>query len=286
MNNKNRRYLFQAGGLYHVFLDRGFSGYVKPHSHTFYQCVIVKNGRITQMHDSKTHSQLCGDVLFTPPNCEHSLFVFDNDTNYYSLSFSEKIMEAAAATLPDFSPTIAGESMFFTFKHNEFNLLIQNLDLLLNEPEHTQPGVYNWGCCVCTAAVVLLLNAMKAACAGRCEAARPYDPARSIADALRYIDQHYYEEMKIDKLVEMSSLSKSSFCTYFYKIVGITPKQYITEKRMHEALRLIRDTDMPFVKIADEVGYSDFSTFFRNFCKMTNASPSDYRRKILADKKE
>ena len=36
-------------------------------------------------------------------------------------------------------------------------------------------------------------------------------------------------------------------------------------------------TELSFSEIADIVGYDDFSTFYRNFVKVTGLSPSAYR---------
>ncbi len=285
MNNKNRRNLFLAGGLYHIFRDQGFSGFVKPHSHMFYQLTIVESGRIAQMQNRETSSQLPGDLFFTLPGQEHSLFVSDGSTVYDTLSFAEEVFQKAAEAVPDAKRLIRTCPSFFTPDPAVHRLLRESCVLLLNWPEHRCPGVWTCGCHICTAAVILLLEAMRAAGASR---SAPGDdphcsPIRAIGRVLRYINQRYYEDLKIEDLVRMSGFSKSTFSVYFNRYVGITPKQYITEKRIHEALRLIRDTALPFNRIAEEVGYNDFSTFFRNFCRIAGQSPSDYRAMAQED---
>lgn len=278
---------FEAGREYHLYLDSGFSGYVSPHRHAFCQCVIVVNGRISQTCGTKTYSQLHGDVFFAPAACEHSLFVFDRDTYYYCLSFSEKILLGASRLVQGASPMRFSRPLFFKPNGKDYDLLVSNLDLLMRVPQHRSAGVYDWGYVQCTAALVLLWQAAES-CFGQTEreesAVKEAEPSSTIADAVRYIAEHYDEEIKIDKLVSLCAMSRSSFYASFLRTVGTTPKQYITEKRMHEALRLIRDTDLPISKIAARIGYDDFSTFFRNFYNMTKEAPSDYRRRIQAKK--
>ena len=82
------------------------------------------------------------------------------------------------------------------------------------------------------------------------------------------------------QLIEMSRFTKTTFFSCFREATGATPKQYITEKRMYKAVQLIQDTDLPFCQIAEEVGYHDFSTFFKNFCRMSSCSPTEYREKF------
>ena len=279
MNNKYRRKLFQTGSQYHVFNDRGFSGFVKPHSHTFYQYTVIEKGRITQMHDGVQDSQIRGDAFFTPPGCEHCLFVFDNDTVYYTVSFSRRMFEEAAAAVPDLPENIAtGKSLFFPMEKGEHDLLLKNLSMLMNWPEHRQTDAYTPGCHICAASVILLLHAMAKSCREQSHTpAGLRDPVQSIQKVMRYIDQHYCEDLRNEDLMAMTPFAKTTFFVHFQQVAGITPKQYITEKRMHEALRLIRDTEKPFHQIAEEVGYNDFSTFFRNFHRMSSQSPSEYR---------
>ena len=102
---------------------------------------------------------------------------------------------------------------------------------------------------------------------------------------IKYRSKEDFTFIKIDDLIRISALRKSTFYAYFQSATGTTPKQYITEKRMREALRLIKDTDMPYSRIAEDVGYNDFSTFFRNFCRMTSRSPSEYRAQMEEEKK-
>lgn len=282
MNNKYRRRLFQAGSRYHIFLDRGFSGFIKPHSHRFYQFTVIEKGRITQMHDGVQHSQFRGDAFFTPPGCEHSLFVFDNDTVYYTLSFTEQIFQTAIQAVPAAASVLPSEySAFFPVNEKEHNQLLQTLAFLMNWPEDREVGTFTCGYHACVIAVMLLFQGgMDHLLARPQEMEMPFDPDRAIYQVLQYLDQHYHEDLKIPDLISMSGLSKTAFFEHFGEVAGITPKQYITEKRMHEALRLIRDTEMPFGVIAEEVGYHDFSTFFRNFHRMSAQSPSEYRMAV------
>ena len=49
---------------------------------------------------------------------------------------------------------------------------------------------------------------------------------------------------------------------------------------------LIDTTDLPLNKIAEQVGYNDFSTFYRNFLRMTQKTPSEYQARLQRTKPE
>ena len=54
---------------------------------------------------------------------------------------------------------------------------------------------------------------------------------------------------------------------------------YIRSKRLGEAHRLLKETDLPIGEIADRVGFKDFSHFSRTFSKEFKYKPSDLRKK-------
>ncbi|HOG01269.1 MAG: HTH-type transcriptional regulator ChbR [Firmicutes bacterium ADurb.Bin248] len=282
LSSKRRNQLFREGGMYHVFWDKGFSGFAKPHSQAFHQYTVVESGRISQLHDGEIGSQFKGNVFFSPKDCEHSLFVYNDDTVYYTVSFSDEILNAAMEAVPGIPDGFFAKSSLFPMAEADHNTLIKLLGILMEKPEHAQPGVFNDWCHICAATVVMMLRAIGDA---RRSGQRDISENGTMDAVLRYIDQHYCEDFKIDDLIRISALRKSTFYAYFQSATGTTPKQYITEKRMREALRLIKDTDMPYSRIAEDVGYNDFSTFFRNFCRMTSRSPSEYRAQMEEEKK-
>ena len=72
-------------------------------------------------------------------------------------------------------------------------------------------------------------------------------------------------------------LSRSKFSLLFPQHTGTTFKRYLTKKRIDYAVTLIRSTELPIGQIAQMAGYSDLSTFYRNFTKVTGTAPSTYR---------
>lgn len=282
LDDKHRRVLFQRGGLYHIFQDMGFSGFVKPDSHAFYQYIVIERGRISQMFQGKSHGQHKGDIFFCPPGCEHSLFVFDNNIVYYVLSFSETVVETALKAVPDFPKELLCQPLLFTMKDAEHSPLLRMMSLLMTYPE---AETLTCGCHICFASVALVLDAIRRLASEQPQSALvPSGPEYGMSLVLRYIDQHYDEDLTVDQLIEMSQCNKSTFFTRFRAATGITPKQYITEKRMQRAMQLMEDTDMTFARIAEKVGYNDFTTFFKNFYKMSAQSPSEYRSKIRRER--
>ena len=92
---------------------------------------------------------------------------------------------------------------------------------------------------------------------------------RSIA----YIESHLSEKILLDDLAKFTSRSKSSFCHLFEEKMKISPKQYILQKKLALANRLIRD-GVPATVAAMRVGYENYSNFYRVYKRQFQKSPS------------
>ena len=90
--------------------------------------------------------------------------------------------------------------------------------------------------------------------------------------SLKYIDEHLNEKILLDDLARHTSRSKSSFCHLFEREMKISPKQYILQKKLALASKLI-DDGVPRTVAAMHVGYENYSNFYRICLKHTDLSP-------------
>ncbi len=88
-----------------------------------------------------------------------------------------------------------------------------------------------------------------------------------------YIDQHLHEKILLDDLARHTSRSKSSFCHMFEAKMHISPKQYILQKKLALASKLI-DEGAPHTVAAMQVGYENYSNFYRIYLKHFGTSPT------------
>ena len=92
-----------------------------------------------------------------------------------------------------------------------------------------------------------------------------------------YIDRHFREEINLDTLAEKIYLSKHYLSHLFKEEMGVSPIKYLTQKRLEESKRLLRESDLPITKIAATVGYADPIYFSQFFKKQMGCSPNEYR---------
>lgn len=94
---------------------------------------------------------------------------------------------------------------------------------------------------------------------------------------LRYIDEHYKEELTIDSICAEVSFSKYYFCKIFKAHTGQTLHQYLTEYRINKSKEILTYSKLPIHAVALEVGYKNTLTYSRCFKQYTNMTPSEYR---------
>lgn len=106
---------------------------------------------------------------------------------------------------------------------------------------------------------------------------------QKIVEILNYIGEHLTGEISVDGLADRFYVSKYYLMRTFKKETGYTIHRYITEKRMILAKEKLL-SGSPAVKVSEECGYSDYSTFLRAFSQNTGMTPSEFvtqRRPLL-----
>ncbi|HML67885.1 MAG TPA: helix-turn-helix domain-containing protein [Clostridia bacterium] len=97
--------------------------------------------------------------------------------------------------------------------------------------------------------------------------------------AIGFIDEHYPEEtISLDKVAQKVNISPNYFSAMFSQEVGQTFVEYLTGKRINEAKRMLRQTDLRSSEIAYAVGFRDSHYFSFVFKKVSGCTPSEYRR--------
>ncbi len=99
-------------------------------------------------------------------------------------------------------------------------------------------------------------------------------------EVLHYINRNYKKDIKIEDLLKICNYSESYFRKIFAKCFKMSPVAYIRMQRIEEAKRLLSGTDLPISEISYSIGYEDVNYFHRVFKKLTNQTPSEYRKEI------
>ncbi|CAM3696918.1 response regulator [Marinicrinis lubricantis] len=98
-----------------------------------------------------------------------------------------------------------------------------------------------------------------------------------------YIDNHYFEDIKISMFSDKYFLSREYLMKLFKSEYGYGIYEYVLKVRMDKARELLSNPDLKIQDISELLGYKDknyFSKAFRNYFAM---SPSEYRHALQKD---
>jgi len=102
-------------------------------------------------------------------------------------------------------------------------------------------------------------------------------PPRVVRRVREHIDSNIDQRIKVDALAKLANLSVCYFVRAFKKSVGVTPHDYLIQRRVERAMELLSGTDMSLSEIAIAAGFADQSHCARRFGQHIGMSPRDYR---------
>jgi AraC family transcriptional activator of pobA len=99
-----------------------------------------------------------------------------------------------------------------------------------------------------------------------------------VAEVLEIVENRYHEAISLRDVAAAVGLTPGHLTTVVGRTTGRTVQQWITERRMREARRLLADTDLTVADIARRVGYRDAGYFVRRFRSAHRVTPTAWRR--------
>src|SRR5262249_34997052 len=99
-----------------------------------------------------------------------------------------------------------------------------------------------------------------------------------LARVFDLVEARYPEPISLDDVAAAVGLSPGHLTTVVARKTGRTVQQWIIERRMAEARRLLAETDLTMDAVGTPVGYRDPSYFIRSFKRTHGVTPLQWRR--------
>lgn len=93
-----------------------------------------------------------------------------------------------------------------------------------------------------------------------------------IKSVILYLNENYSEDITLDALQERFYISKYYLCREFRRVTGLTVHDYIRRKRLTR-IRELRSQGLRISEAALQVGFHDYSSFYRAFRKEYGVPP-------------
>ena len=150
------------------------------------------------------------------------------------------------------------------------------IDAVIEETNRNEPYMREVRNSYITALLMLMARENRDYTKSRSEEFRARD--RQIVQSLKYIGQHYAENLMIADLADNVHMSETHYRRVFRESMNMSPTDYLNMVRIQQACRLLLKTDLPVEIIAERAGFTTMSTFNRNFRSYTNESPLRWKK--------
>jgi AraC family transcriptional regulator len=106
-------------------------------------------------------------------------------------------------------------------------------------------------------------------------------PGHKLRRVTEFIDQNLNNDLSLAEIAQSADLSPYHFARSFKQTTGLTPIQYLMQRRIEYAKSMLIESELPIVEVGLSAGFknqSHFTTLFRKFTMMT---PKAYRNAML-----
>lgn len=96
----------------------------------------------------------------------------------------------------------------------------------------------------------------------------------------QYINKNFKNQISLNEIADVASMTEPAFCRYFKKATGKTFTKLVNEYRIVHATKLLSEEKMSITDVCYECGFNNFSHFNKLFKEITGKSASKYRSEM------
>ncbi|HCQ91690.1 MAG TPA: AraC family transcriptional regulator [Clostridium sp.] len=220
---------------------------LNTHAHLYAQLILPIHGILYIETNYKKLALNDEHLFFLPPDCKHS-FRANKSNEFLVLDISNNMLNKY-----DMEKMIGGREFLFDDKWKAIRYL------LLNEANNKKSSSS--------------INDLFLYC-------YHFIADGSIPDSIKYINEHFTEDIDLKKLADIEHYNISYYSEWFKNKMNVSPVEYIQNLRVKKAKELLLNTNLTILQISQIVGYEHNSSFTRVFKYLEKISPTEFRRKI------
>lgn len=246
---------------------------VQLHSHTFYEVLYCQSGNVQYLLGPDRYRVGRGDIVFIPPGISHRPLYLDRLAEPYS--------RYVIWIHPDFIKTLTEHFCFqplsapilLRTKDSGWEYLGTYFQSACMEAATKQEGYQG---CILSNAIQLLIHLTRAC--SHSKALEPLTEKRELLDELiAYIEDHLAEKITLQSTASHFYISERSISRLFSEKMDVSFYRYVTQRRLIAAKVLIMNGEA-LESIGEQVGFFDYSTFYRAFKQAFSISPWQFKK--------
>jgi AraC family transcriptional regulator, transcriptional activator of pobA len=244
------------------------------HAHRFAEVIVFERGSGEHRIGSEVFQIEPGEVHLVPAGVPHSLTLSADSRGRILLFEQEEIVAGASSPIAVLTHQLLAQFAVPSVVHPELPLLAKlhgALDALDEELGSEAPLQHE------AASALLRLVLVALARLAPQSTLRSIPPGGVVAQALALVERRFREHLTLGEISSVMSRDAGRLSADVRRATGRTLAQWIEERRMAEARRLLREKDMSVAAIAHEVGFDDPTYFARRFRRLHGESAGRWR---------
>lgn len=248
--------------------------YVEQHSHLFFEIIYCVQGKVEYLLGTRRYPVNPGDVVLIPPGVIHMPIMPEEVKEPYErhiVQVSRALLNSLKQDKLEFE--YMEEPMVLRTAGTKWEYISQYFARGIKENEAEETG---WKICVCCTAAQLLVHLTRAVLNQKnCQLANPKEEL--LEQVLDYVQEHLSERITLTQTARHFLISESTLTHLFTNKMGIGFYHCVTQRRLVEAKKRIGE-GLPMGQISLQVGFPEYSAFFRAFKEEYGISPMQYRK--------
>lgn len=262
-----------------VFPENYYTGKDK---HFFTEMVYVSSGVLNIRSDSYNGTLKKGEAIFHAPDENHALScVKGNEPTVIIIGFTHTAAPAAlygkAVTLSAYETELLsnvvkeGRNVFAP----PYDVPTTDMQKKKNIPFGAEQILKN---CIETLCISVIRRGLV-----KSEKERLPVGGFDVKETIKYVDENFKEKITIDELSFIFGTNRSTLCREFKAATKKSINEYVTDKKLKEAERLLTHTDATITEIAENLNFTCIHYFTAFFKTRTGFSPKEFRtsRKVF-----
>lgn len=244
---------------------------IQLHSHTFYEILYCQSGNVQYLLGADRYRVGRGDIVFVPPGISHRPLYLDQLAEPYSRYVIWlhpdfiKILTENLAFVPLAKPVL------LRTKDSGWEYIAQYFRSACMEASIKQEG---FRASILSNAIQILIHLTRA-----CSHSTPIEPLMEkkelLDEVIAYIEDHLSEKITLRSAASHFYISERAISRLFNEKMDVSFYRYVTQRRLIAAKVLILNGE-PLERIGEQVGFSDYSTFYRAFKQAFSISPRQF----------
>ena len=253
------------------------SSTVNLHSHNFYELLYCRNTCGAEYLVGADRYRLQkGDIILISPGVSHCPILPEHMTEPYIrdvLWISTEFMEVITQRFPGFLADSSRYSSLLRTTGTNWEILGELFYTGIRESENKFSG---WEMAV-VGNTLHLLSMLHRAFSEHSAAFMRAEKPELLDQVLAYVEAHLSEKISLAEVAHQFFVSESTISQTFRKKLGVSFYRCVTQRRLIAAKALIEQGRV-LEQVGEQVGFSDYSSFYRAFKQEYGISPRQYKK--------